>query len=73
MPLPGEEAAYATIYSPFADSLSKAEAAAKLRDIQEIREHNRESDRRWRERNDAWKAQQEMRKGICPTCGRGPE
>jgi rubrerythrin len=63
MALPGEKAAYQTLYSPFSSSMDKAEAAVKIAEVAEVRRHNAESDARYRARQDALK-------GVCPTCGR---
>jgi glucan phosphorylase len=73
MGLPGEEAAWARIHSPFSSSMDKAEARVKLADIEEIKRHNAEGLARYRARQDEAAAQARMRQGICPTCGRGPE
>ena len=58
MALPGEEAAYRTLYSPFSTSGDKAEASVKLAEIEEIKRRNAESDRRYHEQ-----------KNFCPHCG----
>lgn len=73
MPLPGETYAWSLIESPFSSSWDKAEARAKLADIEEIKRRNAEGDRLYRERQAASKAQWLVRQGHCPTCGRGPE
>jgi hypothetical protein len=71
--LPGERGALGILHSELSSSNAKADAAAKLREIDAIRQHNAESERRWRERTLEAKRQADVRAGICPTCGRGPE
>lgn len=50
MSLPGEEAAYHTLYSSLSSTAAKAEAAVEIANIAEIRQRNAESDREWQAR-----------------------
>lgn len=61
MSYPGEKAAWDTIHSPLSSSLDKAEARAKLAEIDRIHEGNVRRGEQYR-----------VRQGYCPTCGRGP-
>lgn len=58
MGYPGEEAAWQTIHSRLSSADDKAKASVKLAEINEIRRHNEEGERRWHER-----------KNFCPHCG----